>query len=198
MREVAVGAEVKRQYPTLVSSESLTNEYALQPILQYGELFVIIMELPNMPVQLRWFKHQTLNLGIAGSSPATGTKKFMSPQLNGQEQWISNPLVRGSSPFGDTICGFSSMERVAAYEAVDRGSNPLIRTSGKTSLYMRSTPISRWQSDMCIWTDTDQRVFDYRIGVPAPLILTDSRGVRFSIISYHPRDLYSTETLRSI
>ena len=73
MREVAVGAEMKRQYPTLVSSESLTNEYALQPILQYGELFVIIMELPNMPVQLRWFKHQTLNLGIAGSSPATGT-----------------------------------------------------------------------------------------------------------------------------
>lgn len=146
----------------------------------------------NMRFQLRWFKHQTLNLGIAGSSPArrtmgwtakaqvhktskrreyrraqTGTRflefkvtatlkqfigfkqgnaaspeysTYMSPQLNGREQWISNPLVRGSSPFGDTIYGFSLMERVAAYEAVDRGSNPLIRT-----------------------------------------ILTDSRGVRFSI-----------------
>ena len=79
MRDGAVGAEVKRQYPTLVFSESLTNEYALQPILQYGERFVIIMELPNMPVQLSWFKHQTLNLGTAGSSPATGTNNTYVP-----------------------------------------------------------------------------------------------------------------------
>ena len=52
MRDGAVGAEVKRQYPTLVFSESLTNEYALQPILQYGERFVIIVEKLsiNMPV----------------------------------------------------------------------------------------------------------------------------------------------------
>ena len=44
------------------------------------------------------------------------------------EQWISNPLVRGSSPFGDTIYGISSMDRVPAYEAVDVGSTPTFRT----------------------------------------------------------------------
>ena len=52
MRDEVVGAESNRQYPTLVSSESLTNEYALWPILQYGELFVIIMELSRLP---DWF-----------------------------------------------------------------------------------------------------------------------------------------------
>lgn len=75
MREGVVGAEVDRQYPTLMSSESLTNEYALQPILQYGELFVIIIEVSsfNMRFQLSWFKHVTLNHGTAGSSPARRT-----------------------------------------------------------------------------------------------------------------------------
>ena len=36
MRDVAVGAEVDRQYPTPVSSESLTSEYALQPSCSMG------------------------------------------------------------------------------------------------------------------------------------------------------------------
>ena len=47
---------------------------------------------------------------------------------DGIEHRISNPLARGSSPFGDTIYGFSSMERVSGYEPLDRGSTPLIRT----------------------------------------------------------------------
>ena len=36
MRDEVVGAEVNRQYPTLVSSESLTSEYALQPNCSMG------------------------------------------------------------------------------------------------------------------------------------------------------------------
>ena len=44
---------------------------------------------------------------------------------DGIEHRISNPLARDSSPFGDTIYGFSSMERVSGYEPLDRGSTPL-------------------------------------------------------------------------
>lgn len=52
---------------------------------------------------------------------------------------------------------------------LDVASSSLVyRSSEKTSLSMRSTAISRWQSDMCIQTDNDQRVFDERIGILAP------------------------------
>ena len=55
---------------------------------------------------------------------------------DGIEHRISNPLARGSSPFGDTIYGFSSMERVSGYEPLDRGSTPLIRTSCKGNMLL--------------------------------------------------------------
>ena len=107
MREGAVGAEVDRQYPTLMFSESLTNEYALWPILQYGELFVIIVEVSsfNMRFQLSWFKHVTLNHGTAGSSPARRTICLVS-LMDKTEDFYSPAL--GSTPGRGTIYEFSS------------------------------------------------------------------------------------------
>ena len=75
MREGVVGAEVDRQYPTPMFSESLTNKQAFY----LSAAWRIVCNYYGsaeyyMPVQLSWFKHVTLNHGTAGSSPATGTK----------------------------------------------------------------------------------------------------------------------------
>lgn len=77
------------------------------------------------------FLPQLVRLKI-GNAAKPGVFNLYVPVAQWIEHRISNPLVRGSSPFGDTIYGFSSMERVSGYEPLDRGSTPLIRTNERT------------------------------------------------------------------
>lgn len=60
------------------------------------------------------------------------------------------------------ICRCSVIGNTSLFQSDIAGSCPVTDSSERTSLSMRSTAISRWQSDMCIQTDCDQRVFDER------------------------------------
>lgn len=73
-----------------------------------------------------------------------------------------------NQPASSKYAVLAQLEEQYTFNVLVGGSSPLHRTSRRASLYTRRTPISLWQTEMCIRTVDDQRVCDYRIGASAP------------------------------